>query len=66
MTSRRTKLITGFIGFFMVSVFVLGLAFSITTGFAGFEGGLPFVVIAVFVLSLVLYDFWDQCVRRKD
>lgn len=66
MTSRLTKLVTGFIGLLMVGTFVLGLAHSISTGFAGFKGGLPFVIIAVFVLLLVLYDFWDECVRKKD
>lgn len=57
--------ITGFIGMFLVAGFVLGLAESISSGFAGFWGGLPFWVITVSVLALVGYDFWDSCLRRK-
>ena len=44
--------------------FVLGLAHSISTGFAGFWGGLPFWVISLFVLSLAAYDAWDEGVRK--
>jgi hypothetical protein len=35
-------------------------------GFAGVWGGLPFTLIVVFVLGLALYDFWDECVRKKE
>ncbi len=63
--SYATRLIVGLIGTALVMVFVLGLAHSISTGFAGFWGGLPFWVIALFVLSLAAYDFWDECVRGK-
>ena len=57
--------ITGLIGTILVAVFVLGLAQSISAGFAGFWGGLPFWVISLSVLSLVVYDFWDSCLRPK-
>lgn len=57
--------IAGFIGLALVATFVLGLAESISSGFAGFWGGLPFWVISVFVLGLVVYDFWDSCLRPK-
>lgn len=57
--------ISGFIGTFIVSVFVLGLAESISSGFAGFWGGLPFWVISLSILSLVVYDYWDSCLRGK-
>jgi hypothetical protein len=57
--------ITGLIGTALVAVFVLGLAESISSGFAGFWGGLPFWVISLFVLGLIVYDFWDSCLRRK-
>jgi hypothetical protein len=50
----------------MVGTFVIGLSISISTGFAGFLGGLPFTIITVFVLGLVIYDFWDQCLRKKN
>lgn len=66
MVSRLTKFITGLIGFLLVAIFVLGLSHSISTGFAGFKGGLPFAIIAVVVLLMVFYDFWDECVRKRD
>ena len=46
-------------------IFIIGLAHSISTGFAGFWGGLPFVIIALIVLSMAGYDFWDECLRKK-
>jgi len=49
----------------MVAGFVLGLAESISSGAAGFWGGFPFWVICLSVLVLVVYDFWDTCLRRK-
>lgn len=58
--------ISGLIATLLVGVFVIGLAESITSGFAGFWGGLPFWIIAVFVLGLIVYDFWNSCVRNKD
>ena len=57
--------ITGLIGVALVATFVLGLAQSISSGFAGFWGGLPFWVISLFVLALVVYDFWESCLRSK-
>lgn len=65
MMSYRTKLIVGFLGTALLFTFVIGLAHSISTGFAGFVGGLPFTVIVVIVLGMALYDFFDECVRKK-
>ena len=65
MNSRRVTIITGLIGTLLVSVFVIGLALSIANGFAGFDGALPFILIIAFVLCLVLYDFYDQCIRKR-
>lgn len=65
-TPRRVKLVTGFVATISVAVFVVGLAWSISTGFAGFWGGLPFWVISIVVLGMVVYEFWDDCVRKKD
>ena len=48
--------ITIFIGIALISTFVIGLAWSISTGLAGFWRGLPFWVIIIFVLFLLLYD----------
>lgn len=66
MVGRMVKLICGLIGVLIVSVFVVGLSHSISTGFAGFWGGLPFAIITVLVLVLVVYDFWDECVRKEN
>tara|TARA_R110002124_G_scaffold80518_3_gene213033 strand:+ start:4964 stop:5164 length:201 start_codon:yes stop_codon:yes gene_type:complete len=63
--SYTVKLIVGFIGTALLVTFVVGLSHSISTGFAGFWGGFPFMVITITVLSLAIYDFWDECVRRK-
>ena len=65
MISYKTKLIAGLIATAVFCTFILGLAHSISTGFAGFWGGLPFWVISLFVLSLAAYNFWEECVRKK-
>jgi hypothetical protein len=49
-----------------MAVFVIGLSYSISTGFAGFWGGLPFTFIAVFVIALALYNLWEDAVRKRD
>lgn len=59
------KVFAGLIGTSLLIIFVGGLSHSISTGFAGFYGGLPFMIIAIAVLCLAVYDFWDQCIRRK-
>ena len=65
MLSARIRLLTAAIGTALVMVFVFGLAHSISTGFAGFWGGLPFWVITLIVMSMAGYDFWDETVRKK-
>ena len=65
MSQKQVDLISGTVGSLLLSVFVIGLAHSISVGFAGFWGGLPFWVIVIFSLVLVWYDFWDSCVRDK-
>ena len=60
------KMVSGLIATVSVIAFVIGLAWSISTGFAGFWGGLPFWVISVAVLGMLLYDYWDQCLRNRD
>lgn len=65
MTGDKNKRVTGLIGSLVLAVFIIGLAHSISTGFAGFWGGLPFWVIAIFVLGLVFYDYWEECIRKK-
>ena len=64
--SRLTTIIVALIGTGLMMTFVIGLSHSISTGFAGFSGGLPFMVIAIFVICLALYDFWTEAVRKDD
>lgn len=62
--SRRITILVAAIGTALMMTFVIGLSHSISTGFAGFKGGLPFMVIAIFVIALALYDFWEEAVRK--
>lgn len=65
MMKDRTKSVTGLIALLTLVSFIIGLAYSISTGFAGFWGGFPFWVISIFVLSLAAYDYWDECLRKR-
>ena len=62
--SRRTTIIVAILGTALMMIFVLGLSHSISTGFAGFTGGLPFMIIAIFVIGLALYDLWEEAIRK--
>ena len=53
---KLSEKITIFIGILLVSIFVLGLAWSISTGLAGFWRGLPFWIIVIFCLYLLVID----------
>ena len=45
-----------FLGIALVTIFVIGLAWSISTGLAGFWNGLPFWIIVIFCLYLLIID----------
>jgi hypothetical protein len=62
--SRLTNIITGLIGLALMVIFVIGLSRSISTGFAGFWGGFPFMCIAIFVILLALYNFYEDAIRK--
>ena len=62
--SRLVNIITGVIGTGLMVVFVVGLSHSISTGFAGFWGGLPFALIAAFVIGLALYNLWEDAIKK--
>ena len=64
--SKRVNVITAVIGVSLFAIFVIGLVHSVATGFAGFEGALPLILIAGFVLILVIYDLWDQAFRTRN
>ena len=53
---KLSEKITIFIGILLVSIFVIGLAWSISTGLAGFWRGLPFWFIVIFCLYLLILD----------
>jgi len=53
---KLSEKFTIFVGIALVSIFVIGLAWSISTGLAGFWKGLPFWFIVIFVLGLLIYD----------
>tara|TARA_E500000331_G_C17051505_1_gene624180 strand:- start:241 stop:429 length:189 start_codon:yes stop_codon:yes gene_type:complete len=44
------------LGASLFALFVIGLAWSISTGLAGFWRGLPFWFIVFFTLCLLIYD----------
>ena len=64
--SKMTNIIMGLIGTGLMMVFVLGLSHSISTGFAGFSGGLPFMLIATIVIGMALYNLWEETIGKKD
>ena len=53
---KLSEKITIFIGIALVTIFVIGLAWSISTGLAGFWKGLPFWIIVIFCLYLLILD----------
>ena len=53
---RLSEKITIFLGIALVAIFVIGLAWSISTGMAGFWKGLPFWIIVIFCLCLLIVD----------
>ncbi|MGR3342934.1 MAG: hypothetical protein ACU0DI_06885 [Paracoccaceae bacterium] len=65
MITRSVLIIVALIATALLITFIVGLAISISNGFAGFWGGLPFWIIIIIVLSMAIYDFWDECLRKK-
>ena len=53
---KLSEKITIFLGIALVATFVIGLAWSISTGLAGFWKGLPFWIIVIFCLCLLAVD----------
>ncbi|MFT4962051.1 MAG: hypothetical protein ACI92Z_003147 [Paracoccaceae bacterium] len=63
--SRTVNIIMGIIGTSLMMTFVIGLSYSISTGFAGFSGGLPFAIIVFLVILMALYEFWEEALKKK-
>ena len=61
---KFSEKITIIIGIGLVAIFVIGLAWSISTGLAGFWRGLPFWVIVIFCLFLLILDSLKE-IRNK-
>ena len=57
---KFSEKITIVIGVVLVAIFAIGLAWSISTGLAGFWRGLPFWVIVIFCLYLLILDSLKQ------
>ena len=53
---KLSEKLTILLGVVLVAIFLIGLAWSISTGLAGFYKGLPFWAIIIFVLGLLIYD----------
>ena len=53
---KSSEKFTILVGIALVSIFVIGLAWSISTGLAGFWKGLPFWIIVIFCLCLLIID----------
>ena len=53
---KLSEKFTIFLGVALVAIFVIGLAWSISTGLAGFWKGLPFWIIVIFCLCLLIVD----------
>ena len=53
---KLSEKITIVLGIALVAIFVIGLAWSISTGLAGFWRGLPFWFIVIFCLYLLIID----------
>ena len=66
MLGYTTKMILGLIATAMIAIFIFALAESISSGFAGFYGGLPFWLIVIFVMGLAFYDYVDECIGMSD
>jgi hypothetical protein len=58
--------ISAFLGTAILSIFVIALAESISAGFAGFWGGLPFWLIIIFVLGLAVYNFLEETIGLSE
>jgi len=53
---KLSEKITILLGIVLVGIFLFGLAWSISTGLAGFWKGLPFWIIVIFCLYLLIVD----------
>ena len=57
---KRSEKIAIFIGATLFIIFVTGLAWSISTGLAGFVRSIPFWIIVIFCIFLMFYDSYRE------
>ena len=63
---KFSEKITIILGIALVATFVIGLAWSISTGLAGFWRGLPFWFIVIFCLYLLIIDSIRSINKKLD
>ncbi len=63
---KLNEKLTIVLGIALVGIFLFGLAWSISTGLAGFWKGLPFWIIIIFCLCLLIYDSYKSIKQKKD
>ena len=63
---KLSEKITIVIGVSLFSIFVIGLAWSISTGLAGFWKGLPFWFIVIFCIFLLIIDSLKSIKNNKN
>ena len=59
-TSEKIAII---IGTLLFIIFVTGLAWSISTGLAGFARSIPFWIIVIFCIILLFYDSYKAMTK---
>ncbi len=63
---KLNEKLTIVLGIVLVGIFLFGLAWSISTGLAGFWKGFPFWIIVIFCLCLLIYDSYKSIKQEKD
>lgn len=63
---NMTLRFVGLIATALIGIFIFALASSISSGFAGFYGGLPFWLIVLFVMSFAVYDYVEEAFGIND
>ena len=62
---KISEKITIIIGAALFVIFVTGLAWSISTGLAGFARSIPFWIIVIFCIFLQLYDSYKATMKKE-
>jgi protein-S-isoprenylcysteine O-methyltransferase Ste14 len=66
MLSNTAQKVLAILATLLVCIFVLGLSHSISTGFAGFWLGIPFLIIALAVLVMAWVDVYQETFKSSD